>query len=159
MTKKPVKKSTSLLSVPDFSEFDRVFENFRRDMEKSFFSFPRLNLPSLPKLQETSCDVVDEGKQFKVSIDMPGVKKNEIIINVTENALEVHAEHKEESESKKKNYLRKERSEAYYDRIIPLHEKILPAKVKSKLVDGVLEVLLPKSKPTSVKKKHSVKVQ
>lgn len=158
MAQKPVKKSTSLTSRSDFSEFDRVFENFRRDMEKSFLSFPRLNLSSLPKLQETACDVVDEGNQLRVKIDMPGVKKNEIRLNVTEDAIDIHAEHKEESESKKKNYLQKERSEAYYDRIVPLRSKILPDKVKSKLSDGVLEIVLPKSKPTAIKKKHSVKI-
>jgi HSP20 family protein len=43
-------------------------------------------------------------------MDVPRIKKNEIKLNVTENPLEVSAEHKKESEDKKKNYLRKERS-------------------------------------------------
>ena len=99
-----------------------IFDNFRRDLEKSFFSFPRIEFPSFPKLQESTCDVIDEGKQFRVKVNVPGVTKKDIILNVSDNAVEIHAEHKEESEEKKKNYLRKERSEISYDRILPLPE-------------------------------------
>lgn len=159
MAKKPVKKLASLPQVPSFSEFDRVFDTFRRDLEKSFFSFPRMDFPSFPKIQESTCDVIDEGNQFRVKVNVPGVTKKDIVLNVSDNAMEIHAEHKEASEEKKKNYLRKERSEVSYDRIVPLPEKILQGKVTSKLTDGVLEITLPKSKPTSVQKKRSIKVQ
>ena len=159
MTKKPVKKSTAVLHRPSFSGFGEVFDNFRRDMEKSFFSFPRIEFPSFPNLQESSCDVIDEGKQLRVKMNVPGVTKKDVKLNVTENSLEVSAEHKEESEEKKKNYLRKERSQVSYYRTLPLPDKISSAKVRAKLSDGVLEITLPKSKPTSIQKKKSIKVQ
>ncbi len=159
MAQKPAKKSASLLQMPKFSEFDGVFDNFRRDLEKSFLSFPRLEIPSFPKWPETTCDVIDEGKQLLVKLNVPGVTKKDLKLNVTENSLEVSAEHKKESEEKKKNYLRKERSQVSYYRTIPLPEKIVSVKVKAKLTVGVLEVTLPKSKPTSIQKKRSIKVQ
>jgi HSP20 family protein len=159
MAKKLTKKSASFPQMLNFSELDRVFDNFRRDMEESFLTFPRIDFPSFPKFQETSCDIVDEGKQFRVKMNIPGVTKKEISLNVTDNALEVHAEHKEKSEEKKKNYLRKERSQLHYDRTVPLSAKINPRKVKSKLIDGVLEITLPKSKPTHIQKKRTIKVQ
>ena len=157
MAKKPVKKSSTTPAKSSFSEFDRVFENFRNDLEKSFSSFPRIDLSSLPKLSQSGCDVIDEGKQFRMKMNMPGLKKNEINLNVTDNSIEVTGEHKEEE--KKKNYLRKERHSMSYYQTIPLSEKVIPGKVKAKLTDGVLDVTLPKSKPTSVPKKKPVKVQ
>ena len=63
MATKPVKKSTSAPKTSSFSEFDRVFDNFRKDMEKAFSSFPRMDFPSFPKLPETGCDIIDEGRQ------------------------------------------------------------------------------------------------
>ena len=160
MVQKPTKKRSSMFpSVSNFSELDRVFDNFRREFEKSLYSFPRTEFSSFPKFQEVTCDVIDEGKQLRVKVDLPGITKKEVVLNVTDSAIEIHAEHKEESEEKKKNYLRKERSSAVYDRIIPLPEKILSDKVKSKLTDGVLEVILPKSKPTPIQKKKTVKIQ
>lgn len=161
MVKKPAKKSvkTSSLTprIPSFSEFDRVFDSFRKDMEKSFFSFPRIDFPSFPKLPETGCDVIDEGKQLKMNMNVPGLKKDEINLNVTDNSIEVTGEHKEEE--RKKNYLRKERHSMTYYQTIPLSEKVVPGKVKAKLTDGVLEVTLPKKKPVPTPKKRSVKVQ
>jgi HSP20 family protein len=158
MTKKPVKK-TAFPQMQSFSGFDRVFDNFRKDMEKSFLSFPRMEIPSFLKLQESSCDIIDEGKQLRVKMNVPGVTKKDVTLNVTDNSLEVSAEHKEESEEKKKNFIRKERSQVSYYRTLPLPDKISSGKVRAKLSDGVLEVTLPKSKPTSVQKKRSIKVQ
>ena len=152
MAKKSIKKSTS-----SFSEFDRVFDNFRKDLEKSFSSFPRIDLSSFPKLPQAGCDVIDEGKQFRMKMNVPGLKKNEINLNVTDNSIEVTGEHKEEE--KKKNYLRKERHSLSYYQTIPLSEKVVPGKVKAKLIDGVLDVTLPKSNPTPTPKKKPVKIQ
>ncbi len=157
-TKNLPKKSTGITPfwTSSWSDIDRSIENLRRDMEKAFSSFPSV---SMPKVSQTSCDVIDEGNQFRVKMDVPGIKKNEIKLNVTDNSLEVSAEHKAESEEKKKNYLRKERSQVSYYRSLPLSEKIISNKVIAKLTDGVLDITLPKSKPTQAQKKKPISVQ
>ena len=66
---------------------------------------------------------------------------------------------KEESEEKKKNYLRQERSHVSYYRSLPLSEKISSDKVTAKLDDGVLDIILPKSKPTETQKKKFISIQ
>ena len=158
---KPKKKTTGIAPswTSNWLDIDKSIENLRKDMEKAFASFPSVQLPSMPKIAQTSCDVIDEGKQFRVKMDVPGVKRNEINLEVTDNSLEISAEHKEESEQKKKNYLRKERSQVSYFRTLPLSENVLASKVKAKLTDGVLDVTLPKAKPTVVSRKKSIQVQ
>lgn len=150
---KPVKSSSALSPSSESSWFDidRSIENFRKEMEKAFSSFPSISVP------RTSCDIIDEGNQFRIKMDTPGIKKNELKLNVTDNSIEVTGEHKEEE--KKKNYLRKERHSVSYYQTIPLSEKIVPEKVKAKLTDGVLDITLPKIKPTPTPKKRSVNVQ
>jgi HSP20 family protein len=154
--KKLVKKDFNVVPhvTSNWFDVDRSIENLRKDMEKAFSSFQSISVPTIPHI---SCDVIDEGKQFRVRMDAPGIKKNELNLNVTENSIEVTGEHKEEE--KKKNYLRKERHSISYYQTIPLSEKIIPSKVKAKLTDGVLDVILPKSKPTPTPQKKSVKVQ
>lgn len=163
MAKKPAPKKKSSGITPSWtsgwSDIDRSIDNLRKDMEKAFSSFPSIQIPSMPKMAHTSCDLIDEGKQFRVKMDVPGVKKDEIKLQVTDNSLEVSAEHKEESEDKKKNYLRKERSQVSYFRTLPLSEKVIGGKVKAKLTDGVLDITLPKAKPTVVSKKKSIQIQ
>lgn len=157
-----VKKKTTGITpswTSNWLDIDKSIENLRKDMEKAFASFPSVQFPSMPKISQTSCDVIDEGKQFRVKMDVPGVKRDEINLEVTDNSLEISAEHKEESEQKKKNYLRKERSQVSYFRTLPLSENVVASKVKAKLTDGVLDITLPKAKPTVVSKKKSIQVQ
>ena len=157
-TKKPVKRESNLSPswTSSWADIDKSIENLRKDMERAFSSFPSF---SMPKAAETSCDIIDEGNQFRVKMNVPGVKKNEISLNVTDNSLEISAEHKEESEEKKKNYLRKERSHVSYYRTLPLSESVVSGKVKAKLTDGVLDITLPKAKPTKTQQKKSISVQ
>jgi HSP20 family protein len=158
---KPKKQSTAITPswTSSWMDIDQSIDNLRRDMEKAFSSFPSIQLPMMSKIPQTSCDVIDEGTQFRVKMDIPGVKKNEIKLNVTDNSLEVSAEHKEESEEKKKNYLKKERNQVSFYRTLPLSENVVSGKVKAKLSDGVLDIVLPKSKPTSISKKQSIQIQ
>ena len=158
MASKPVKKESrpSSFWASSWADIDRSIENLRKDMEKAFSSFPSISVPKIP---EASCDIIDEGNQFRVKMNVPGVKKDEINLNVTDNSLEVTAEHKEESEEKKKNYLRKERSHVSYYRTLPMSEDVVSGKVKAKLTDGVLDIILPKAKPTSPQKKKSIQIQ
>lgn len=160
-TQKPVKKESKIAPfwTSSWADIDKSIENLRKDMEKAFSSFPSMHVPSFPNIVQTSCDVIDEGNKFRVKMNIPGIKKNEINLNVTDNSLEVSAEHKEASEDKKKNYLRKERSHISYYRTLPLSEKVVSGKVKAKLTDGVLDIALPKSKPTKVQSKKSISIQ
>jgi len=157
-SKNPPKKSTGITPflTSSWIDIDRSIENLRKDMEKAFSSFPSISMPKMP---EASCDVIDEGNQFRVKMNVPGIQKKDIKLNVTDNFLEVSAEHKEETEEKRKNYLKKERSNVSYYRTLPMSEDVVSGKVKAKLTDGVLDITLPKTKPTKTQKKKSVSVQ
>jgi len=159
---KAKKSSKQQLVTPwirNWPDIDKIFDNFRKDFERAFSSFPTFAPISVPKLSPTICDLEDEGSRFVAKVDLPGVNKKDIELNITENSVEISAEHKEEAEEKKKNYLRKERSEVSYYRTLPLPEKIVPDKVRAKLTDGTLNITLPKSKPTPKPKKKSVTIQ
>ena len=155
-TKKLAKTSSAATpsTVSSWFDINKSIDSLRQEMEKAFLTFPSI---SIPRMNHTSCDIIDEGTQFRVKMDTPGIQKNEIKLNVTENSIEVTGEHKEEE--KKKNFLRKERHSMSYYQTIPLSEKIIPDKVKAKLADGVLDIILPKSKPTPTPKKKAVNVQ
>jgi HSP20 family protein len=157
MTKDDSKKTELVPAWPfNWQSLDRAFENFRKEFEKSFASFP--SLPT-PKMSSLSCDVVDEGDKYVIKAEIPGVKKDEIKLNVFDNSVEISAQHKEQEEEKKKNYLRKERSEISYYRTLPLPEKVVSDKTSAKLTDGVLNITIPKAVPTPKPKSSSIQVQ
>ena len=114
----------------NWPDFDQMFESFRKDFEHAFVSFPTISSTVMPKIV-TRCDLVDDGNKLVAKIDLPGINKKDVNLNITENSLEVLAEHKDRIEEKQKNFLRKERSEVQYYRTLPLPEKIIPEKGKS----------------------------
>ena len=160
---KPKKFETSEHSVVPFwrqnwSDLDRVFDNFRREFERKMSSFPALNLPSMP-MASMSCDVLDEGDRYVIHAEMPGVEKKDVKLNALDNSIEISAEHKEESEEKKKDYLRKERKAISYYRRLPLPEKVDSSKAAAKLNNGILTVDIPKVTPTPKSKSKDIPVQ
>lgn len=159
---KEKKPDTSIELAPflrfGWPELDRVFDNFRRDFERTFASFP-VGLPALPSISSMSCDIVDEGDKFRINVDLPGVKKDEIKLHVTDNSIEISAEHKEQEEEKKKNYVRKERKEISYHRTLPLPEKVVSSKAAAKLNNGILTIEIPKTSPTPKPKSSTIQVQ
>ncbi len=160
---KPQKKSETPHEITPFwragwTELDRVFDNFRRDFERSLSLFPAMNMPSLPT-SAVSCDIMDEGNRFVITADMPGVQKQDIKLNVTDNAVEISAQHKEEEEEKRKNYVRKERKEVSYYRTLPLPDKVDSSKAKAKMNNGILNIEIPKMTPTPKPKRKSIPIQ
>jgi len=145
--------------IRNWQDIDQLFDNFRKDFERTFSSFPTFAPISVPKFSATICDLEDEGSRFVAKVDLPGVNKKDVELNITENSVEISAEHKEEAEEKKKNYLQKERSTVSYYRTLPLPEKIVPDKVRAKLTDGTLNITLPKSKSIPKPKKKSITIQ
>jgi HSP20 family protein len=157
---KPKKSETSDRPIVPFwrqvgGDLDRVFDNFRRDFERTMASFPAMNLPSMP-VSSVSCDVLDEGDHYVINAELPGVVKEDVKLNVSDNNVEISAEHKEE---KKKNYIRKERRAFSYHRSLPLPEKVDSAKAKAKLNNGILSVEIPKVTPTPKPKSKDVPIQ
>lgn len=160
---KPKKSETAEHSVVPFwrqnwVDLDRVFDNFRREFERTMSSFPALNLPSMP-MASMSCDVLDEGDRYVIHAEMPGVEKKDVKLNASDNSIEISAEHKEESEEKKKDYLRKERKAVSYYRRLPLPEKVDSSKAVAKLNNGILTVDVPKVTPTPKSKSKDIPVQ
>ena len=106
-----------------------------------------------------SCDVLDEGDRYVIHAEMPGVEKKDVKLNGSDNNIEISAEHKEESEEKKKDYLRKERKAISYYRRLPLPEKVDSSKATAKLNNGILTVDIPKVTPTPKSKGKDIPVQ
>ena len=136
---------------------DLLSDNLGMDFEKFFNHFHARPL-FFRRTISTSCDIEDLGKELLVKVDLPGVTKKDIKLDISENSIEISAEHKDESKSKRKNFLKKERTELSYYRVLPLPVKVLSAKAKAKLSDGILSVTLPKVNPTKQKKK-SIQVE
>lgn len=117
------------------------------DIFREFWTKHYKLYPESFKSMEPLYDIEDAGDKIIIYMDVPGFRKNEIKIRVTEDSLEVLAEKSEErsSEEKKKQYIVRQRVYSRLYKKILLPSKVRPEQARAKLEDGVLIVSIPKS--------------
>lgn len=109
--------------------FDRVFHDFFGDDFRRFDYF--------------HTDVIDQGDSYLLQAELPGFKKEEIKIDLNKDTLTISADHREEKELKKHNYVRQERRYNSYCRSFHI-PGIRKDDITAEYKDGVLEITLPK---------------
>lgn len=95
-------------------------------------------------LEKPLSDVIETENEIIIKTDLPGVKKNDIEINLTDNSVEITAKFEEEHTEEDVNYLKKERSFGETTRFIELPEKIIPKNATAKLEESILTITMPK---------------
>ena len=134
------------------ADMDRLFEDFKTDWENAFL-VPRAFATDL--IRQPLVDLADNGKEYLVKAELPGIEKEDLNIEITENGIEISGEIKSEQkeEDKSKGFLKRERRYASFYRSLPLPEAVLTDKAEAELKDGVLTVKLPKVAPPEKKTK------
>ena len=88
-------------------------------------------------------DIVREDDVLRMTANVPGLKPEEIKVEVAEDLVTISGEHGEESEHEDGAFLRRERRFGAFSRSVRLPQPIDPKKVKATVHDGVLEVEIP----------------
>ena len=131
---RPYRKSNNVSYYNPFREM----ENF----EKAFWGDPYYR----NALAEFKTDITDEGDHFKITADLPGFEKENIHLDLYDDALTISAERHSDHEDKDKRekYLCCERSYGAYSRTFNV-TGIDTSAIKAKYDKGVLELILPKA--------------
>ncbi len=152
-------RSSEPLSRELRTDFDRLFDQFRSNFEDLFW-YPRSNMiVPTEKIRIPPLDVVDLGDKYELTLEMPGVPKENIDIKVTPNEVEISAENKTQEEEKGKNWLRRERSSMSFYRNFTLPEALRTDSSDAELKDGVLTLTLPKIAPKPHHKPQKINIR
>jgi HSP20 family protein len=120
----------------------------RRRFEESLGILPLGAFESEVGLRAPRMDVTDTGTSYKVVAEIPGIPKEKLDIRVRGASVEIDAESETETEAKEEHYLRRERAYSGFYRALELPEPVIGTEAKAKVVNGVLELELPKQHPT-----------
>jgi len=93
-----------------------------------------------------------------IRAEIPGVAKDNIKVNVTEDRVDISAEVERKKEEKEENYYCCERTYGAWQRSFSLPERVKSEQAKAKYKDGVLEITLPKTEEEK-KKKRELKIE
>lgn len=88
-------------------------------------------------------DVEDNGNEYLIEAEVPGIDKKDINVELNDGKLMISITRDENSESKKKNFIHRERRYSSMSRSIYL-EDAKPDGIKAKLENGLLKVVVPK---------------
>jgi HSP20 family protein len=97
-------------------------------------------------------DVSETDNEVDVKMDLPGMKAEEIDIQVHNNVLTIKGERKEEKEEKDRTFHRIERRSGSFARSIALPSLVDENKIDANYKDGVLRISMPKTKEAKAKK-------
>jgi len=135
-----------------FSDMDRMFDDFfgRRWMRPFGLERPFGEMVALP-----SVDVIDRDDEVVVRAEVPGYKKEDIEISVSNSSLTIKGEMKTEEKEEKGDYYRCEISHGAFTRTVALPADVDDSKAKASMKDGMLELTLPKLEKS---KRHTITI-
>lgn len=132
-----IPRTGSLQSARDF--FDRLFEDellpFRGD-----------------KSLTPAFDISENEKEYTVTAELPGIDEKDLEVTIAGGMLSVKGEKKQEKEEKGETYHRIERSYGSFHRSFRIPDAVQEDKVDATYKDGILKLVIPKSKESAVKK-------
>jgi HSP20 family protein len=89
-------------------------------------------------------DLVEEGEHYVLRADLPGVREDEVKVELEDNVLTISGERKSEREERKEGLYRLERASGAFSRSLTLPEGVDPDSIQAHFDKGVLEVRVPK---------------
>jgi HSP20 family protein len=140
-----------------FDELDRMFNRFF-GRPFGLMRWPRAMWPEELEAGYPSVDIFEDKNKVVVKAEIPGVDKEDLDVNVTEDAIVISGEKKKEEKVEEKDYYRYERSYGSFHRSLPLPAGVQSDKAKARFKDGVLEITVPKT-PEAKKKEVKVTVE
>lgn len=123
-----------------------LFDQLREEMDRMFEHLPMARTGLGPWRELTfmpAVEVAEKKNTLFVKVDLPGMKKDDVKVEVLPEGITIAGERKEEKEEKKEGYFRTERLYGSFERFVPLPDGALVDKAAATFKDGVLEVTVP----------------
>lgn len=141
-------------------EMDRVFDRVFRD-----FGVPRRlwglrNLGGLSAPEGTwtpRVETFQKGDRFIVRADLPGLKRDDVHVEVTDEAITIRGERREEREEEREGFYHSEREYGQFYRTIPLPEGVISDSAQATFRNGVLEVSMPSAPLEATRRRLEIK--
>ena len=131
---------------PFADEWDHVLDDFARGWSTPRWGRRWITSP-LPSTGANpwapDIEMSHRNNELVVRADLPGLKKDDVKVDVREDGITIEGERQHEQESERSGFYRSERSYGSFYRTIPLPEGVMVDQAKASFTDGVLEITMP----------------
>ena len=156
----------SLMKIknPKYYDLEDYMRDIRDEMENLFRStfsssaFMEKELEKGEFIHKPPVQLCEKEGKFELKVQIPGIKKEDINVEVSNDLIKIKAETKEEEKIEEENLFRSEFRYGKYMRTISLPEKVISSDAEAEYKDGILTISAPKAKiETKERKKLTVK--
>ena len=146
------KKDIALTRRPEAGDPFALMRAMTSELERLFEGFggPGFQLPLLrtrPLVAQANwipeIEVFEKDNRLVTKVDLPGMKKEDVKVEVTDGHLTISGERKSDVEEKNDQFYRSERQYGSFYRAVPLPDGVKLEDVKATFAEGVLEVSIP----------------
>jgi len=118
--------------------FDSIFDDFFPSIRSSAETNNGFLIPRV--------DIEESEENYLITADLPGIKKEDLHVELNNGMLTIRAQHEESSEEKKEGVvIRRERRTGSYSRSFNVGKGISEDDIKGEFNDGVLKLTVPKA--------------
>lgn len=137
-------------------EIDRMFD----DVGRRWGGLPAWRERTTTDVWAPQIEVFQRENELVIRADLPGMKRDDISVEITEDAVTIQGERRQESEEEREGVYRSERVYGSFYRVIPIPEGAITEQANGSFRDGVLEITMPvppKSKGRRIEISEGVK--
>ena len=140
--------------------FDRMFRDFGLPRRSSLWRGSQGSQGSLARQGAWAprVEAFQKGDQFIVRADLPGLKKDDVQVELTDDALTIHGERREEHEEEREGYFHSEREYGQFYRTIPLPDGVISESAQANFRNGVLEITM-KAAPSEANRGRRLEIK
>jgi HSP20 family protein len=139
----PVTRGSSPLGALQ-TEVNRLFEDFFGASGNLSF-FDRIPVVGQSSFQfSPAIDFKETDGEFEIVADVPGVDSKNLQVTTSDGYLTIRGEKQQETKEEKGGYIRQERYQGSFQRVLPLPETANLEKAEASFKDGVLKIAIPK---------------
>ena len=127
----------------------RMLERFANEVDNLFGdlgvgrNWTRTPMRAATELWAPQLEVSQQNNELVLRADLPGLRKEDVCIDVTDSDITISGERRQQEESERGGVYRSERSYGSFYRMIPLPEGAMTDQAKATFKDGVLEIRMP----------------
>jgi HSP20 family protein len=133
------------------TQAERMFNDFISTIRDRQEDFSKAITDYTSSLQKPLADVLETDNEIIIKADLPGAKKEDVNVTLTESSVEITATFAEEFEEEDVDYIRRERNFGEITKIIELPAKIKVKGASAKFEDSILTIKLPKVEAEKIK--------
>jgi len=150
-------RTSSWSGASPFDLLRRLNDEMDRWFGGGFAGWPGFGHLALENAWTPSVEVFQRGDELVVRADLPGLDKDDVDVEISDDAVTIRGERKQEHAEEREGYYRSERSYGSFYRMIPLPEGAIADSAKADFNNGVLEITV-QVPPAEVRRGRKVQI-